>query len=82
LEASHDHLLIAPPSHLAPQNVKGFVVGLVGYGGVTTCPKILFCSQTVKEKIGEKIEDSVHLAKIPEMKSISKPRLGFKIYTS
>jgi len=40
-------------------------------GGVTTYPKILFCSQTVKEKIEEKIEDSVHLAKIPEMKSIS-----------
>ena len=27
LEASHDHLLITPPSHFMPQKVKGFVVG-------------------------------------------------------
>ena len=27
LEASHDHLLITPPSHRAYLKVKGFVVG-------------------------------------------------------
>jgi hypothetical protein len=27
LEASHDHLLITPPSHFTPQKVEGFVVG-------------------------------------------------------
>jgi hypothetical protein len=27
LEASHDHLLITPPSHRQLQKVKGFVVG-------------------------------------------------------
>jgi hypothetical protein len=25
LEASHDHLLITPPSHFTPQKFKGFV---------------------------------------------------------
>jgi hypothetical protein len=31
LEASHDHLLITPPSHRAQLKVRGFVVGLIDY---------------------------------------------------
>jgi hypothetical protein len=32
LEVSHDHFLVTPPSHFAPQKVRGFVVGLIGNG--------------------------------------------------
>ncbi len=33
LEASHDHLLITPPSHRQLQKVKGFVVEFIGLQG-------------------------------------------------
>jgi len=33
MEASLDHLLVKPPSHFAPQKVKGFVIGELTMGG-------------------------------------------------
>ena len=32
LEASHDHLLVTPPSHRTHLKVEGFVVGLIDNG--------------------------------------------------
>ncbi len=31
LEALHDHFLITPPSHFAPQKVRGWLMGLLGH---------------------------------------------------
>jgi hypothetical protein len=36
LEVSLDHLLITPPSHRDHLKVRGFVVGLIGYGQEST----------------------------------------------
>jgi len=36
LEVSLDHLLITPPSHRDHLKVRGFVVGLIGYGRKST----------------------------------------------
>jgi putative hemolysin len=36
LEASHDHLLVPPPSHFTARKVRGFVVGFTWLRGIRT----------------------------------------------
>jgi hypothetical protein len=56
LEASHDHLLVTPPSHLRLQKVRGFVDGLTGLREDTNYPKLLPWDEVVKAKNSGKID--------------------------
>ena len=51
LEASHDHLLVTPPSHFAPQKVRGWFDGFIGLRRETTAINILLTSWVVKGNI-------------------------------
>jgi hypothetical protein len=50
LEASQDHSLVTPPSHLTPQKAKGYVDTFTGNGGIITNKRILLWQLVVKAK--------------------------------
>jgi hypothetical protein len=54
LEASHDHLLVTPPSHFTPQKVRDLNIGFTGPCRRKTVNKILLSSWVVKEKIASR----------------------------
>ena len=54
LEASHDHLLVTPPSHFTPQKAKGWVDRLNKGCEGTIVKRILLTSEIVKGKIAFK----------------------------
>jgi hypothetical protein len=66
LEVSHDHLLITPPSHFTPQNTKGWVDGLINYGGATIA-QILTQAEILSRRILPLERASIFKAKIEDL---------------